>query len=89
MADQPKRSITAQIFPPLEQEGLPAGPLQAVIDEHPWIADPRLLVAVKPADPKALPVDDPALTQDSPHKHLCTIRVVVDLATGLAVPTAP
>ena len=86
MADQPKRSITAQIFP---QGGLPAGPLQAVIDEHPWIADPRLLVAVKPADPKALPVDDPALTQDSPRKYRCTILVVVDLATGLAVPTAP
>ena len=89
VADQPKRSIAAQVFPPLEKCRLTVWHFPAVIDEHPWIADPRLLVAVKPADPKALSVDDPALTQDSPRKYRCTIRVVVDLARGLAVPTAP
>ena len=82
-------SIATQAFPPLEQGWLAAGHLPPVIDEHPWITDPSLLITVKSADPEPLPVDEPAIPQGNPCKYLCTSPGVVDLATGLAVPTAP
>ena len=68
-------SISAQVFPPLEQGRLTVGHLPAVIDEHQWIADPCLLVAVKPADPEPVSVDVPALAHGNACQHLCTSRV--------------
>jgi hypothetical protein len=59
-------SIAAQLFPPLEQGGLTVWHLPPVVDEHLWVADLCLLVTVKPADPKALPVDEPAFTHPMP-----------------------
>ena len=54
-------SITAQVFPALEQGGLTVGQLPAVIDEHPWITEPSLLITVEPADPEPFAIDQPAL----------------------------
>ena len=77
-------SIPAQVFTPLEQGRLTVGHLPTVIDKHPWIAGPSLLITMKPADPTPVLIDQPALSHRTHASTYVLARVVLN---GQAMPS--
>ena len=67
-----RSTIAAQGFPPLVQGRLTIELHPPMIHDHPWIVNPCLLVAVKPADPEVDLVDEPVLS-----RRCCTSAYVL------------